>query len=85
MQLKSSLVAAPVLTFPNVTKPFVLDTDAIGLGAVLSQIDNSDREHPVALASRSLSWTERRYSVFFFFFFFCQYIFYKDGQIANRS
>ena len=22
---------------------------------------------------------------FFFFFFFCQYIFYKDGQIANRS
>ena len=21
----------------------------------------------------------------FFFFFFCQYIFYKDGQIANRS
>ena len=20
-----------------------------------------------------------------FFFFFCQYIFYKDGQIANRS
>ena len=63
MQLKSALVAAPVLTFPNVTKPFVLDTDAIGLGAVLSQIDDSDREHPVALASRSLSWTERRYSV----------------------
>ena len=23
--------------------------------------------------------------LFFFFFFFCQYIFYKDGQIANRS
>ena len=22
---------------------------------------------------------------FFFFFFFCKYIFYKDGQIANRS
>ena len=22
---------------------------------------------------------------FFFFFFFCQYIFYKDGQIANSS
>ena len=21
----------------------------------------------------------------FFFVFFCQYIFYKDGQIANRS
>ena len=25
------------------------------------------------------------YYFFFFFFFFCQYIFYKDGQIANRS
>ena len=25
------------------------------------------------------------YFFFFFFFFFCQYIFYKDGQIANRS
>ena len=38
---------------------------------------------------QSLKWTNsflanRRQKVFFFFFF-CQYIFYKDGQIANRS
>ena len=28
---------------------------------------------------------ERPTSIPSFFFFFCQYIFYKDGQIANRS
>ena len=29
--------------------------------------------------SQKMVWAED------FFFFFCQYIFYKDGQIANRS
>ena len=38
--LKHKLTHAPVLYFPDFTRPFVLDTDAshTGIGAVLSQI-----------------------------------------------
>ena len=38
-ELRSQLVAAPILAFPDFSKPFLLDTDACetGIGAVLSQ------------------------------------------------
>lgn len=45
------------------TKPFVLQTDAsnVGVGAMLSQPDKTDNEHPVAFYSRMLLDRERRY------------------------
>ena len=38
-RLKHMLVTAPILAHPDLTKPFILDTDAsnLAIGAVLSQ------------------------------------------------
>lgn len=61
--IKILLTTAPVLKLPDMTKTFVLQTDASndGLGAVLCQYyDNSP--FPVAYASRKLLDRERKYS-----------------------
>ena len=64
LKLKSRLVSAPILAFPDFTKIFILDTDASqsGVGAVLSQLHDG-QERVVAYASRVLSKAERQYSV----------------------
>lgn len=62
-ELKNRLTEAPVLSCPNFSVPFELQTDAsnTGLGAVLTQtIDNV--EHVISYASRSLLPAERNYS-----------------------
>ncbi|XP_068607149.1 uncharacterized protein [Brachionichthys hirsutus] len=58
--LKSRLVSAPVLTYADFSRPFILEVDAshAGLGAVLSQETDSG-VRPVAYASRGLRPTER--------------------------
>ena len=63
--LRQRLVSSPVLVFPDYRKPFILDTDAsdVGIGAVLSQIQDDGQEHVVAYASRVLTKAERRYCV----------------------
>ena len=63
--LKSLLVEAPILVHPDFDKPFVLETDASaqGLGAVLSQVQDDKRLHPIAYASRALSPQEKKYAI----------------------
>ena len=58
--LKQALSHAPILSTPDFTKPFTLETDAsdLGIGAVLVQNDR-----PIAYFSKSLTSAERNYSV----------------------
>lgn len=64
--LKEKLTSPPLLMYPDFSKPFILTTDAsnTGLGAVLTQINEDGKEHPIAYASRSLNTTEAKYSTF---------------------
>ena len=59
---KCLITAAPILAFPDYSRPFLLNTDASqeGIGAVLSQeIDGEERVK--AYASKALSKAERKY------------------------
>ena len=62
--LKNYLCTAPVLAYPLFDKEFILEVDASlkGLGACLSQSDDSGNIHPVAYASRGLRGAEKNYS-----------------------
>ncbi len=66
-KLKSLLVSAPVLAYPQFrsSHPFILETDAsiAGLGAVLAQQQEDGQVHPIAYSSRSLSVHERNYAI----------------------
>ena len=61
--LKSLVCNPPVLKLPDVSKPFILQTDAAcsGLGAILLQ-ESDGVKHPVAFASRKLLPREQNYS-----------------------
>ena len=62
--LKNLLVKSPILHLPDLSKQFILRTDAsdIGMAAVLMQEFNDDK-FPVAYASKKLSACQRNYSV----------------------
>ena len=62
--LKEKLTIAPILAYPDYDKSFTLSTDAsvVGIGAVLSQLNDKGEEHPVAYASRTLNHHEMNYS-----------------------
>ncbi|XP_063794647.1 uncharacterized protein LOC134949877, partial [Pseudophryne corroboree] len=67
-RLKTSLIEAPLLAYPDNEQPFQVYTDTShrGLGAVLSQVQDG-RERVIAYASRGLRKTERNcenYSAF---------------------
>lgn len=63
-KLKLALTSAPILTFPDFNKPFILDTDASdsAIGAVFSQ-NQGGAEKVIANASLTLSKSERKYCV----------------------
>jgi len=60
--MKDKLTTAPVLAMPSNNGQYILDTDAsdIGLGAVLSQLQNGE-EYVIAYASRTLSKPKHNY------------------------
>ena len=62
-RLKAACLQAPILSFPDFSKPFLLETDASGkhLGAVLPQKQYDGRYHPIAYASPIMNETEQRY------------------------
>ena len=64
-KLKEALAKAPVLVHFNPSKHLFVKTDAsnVGVGIVLSQLDDEGDEHPIAFASKKLNVHEKRYSV----------------------
>jgi hypothetical protein len=63
-QIKNALVSSPVLCSTNFKQPFIIQCDAsdTGLGGVITQ-NIKGNERVIAYASRTLSGTERNYSV----------------------
>lgn len=64
-KLKDILTSEPVLSKPDFNKEFFVVTDASieGLGAILTQKDEEDREHPIIYSSRALQGSEKNYGV----------------------
>lgn len=64
LALKSALASHPVLQAPDFKRRFIVQTDAsnFGLGAVLSQVNESGEEHPVVFLSRKLLPREVAYA-----------------------
>ena len=63
--LKTAFSENLTLAHPDFKTTFTVDTDAsdYGIGGVLSQKNEQNREQPVVLFSRTLSKPERRYAV----------------------
>lgn len=63
-ELKTRLVSAPILAYPNWVNKFHVQVDAsnFAIGAILTQPGSSRLDHPIYFASRLLSKAERNYS-----------------------
>ena len=63
-QLKSQLTSAPLLVLPNFACPFILETDAsgVGVGAVLAQKQDNGTTRPIGFASHTLQGAECQYT-----------------------
>lgn len=61
--LKQHLTTAPVLSLPDFSQSFIIQTDAsdAGLRCVLSQIKDGNK-HPIAFSSHTLNKAEKNYS-----------------------
>ena len=63
MKLKDAIIQAPILRYPDTTKPFIMYTDTSDdtCGAQLSQM-HDEAEFPVAFLSHTFTDTQRRWS-----------------------
>ena len=59
------MASAPILVFPDWNKEFHVHVDAssIALGFFLAQPSEGDLDHPIAYASRKLSFAEQTYTM----------------------
>ena len=64
-RVKGLLLSSAVLAHYDPSRPTIVATDASssGVGAVLLQIQDDRKRHPICYASRSLNGTEKRYAV----------------------
>ncbi|GBM95276.1 hypothetical protein AVEN_199271-1 [Araneus ventricosus] len=60
-ELKDKLSQQPILYAPDFNKEFKLQTDASnsGMGVILANKDDNDKEHPVLYLSKKFSETEK--------------------------
>ena len=65
-ELKNRLTSSLVLRLPNLSKPFVVQTDAskLGTGAILLQTDDVGVAHPCTYLSQALVGAEQNYQVY---------------------
>lgn len=63
--LKEKMINAPILQLPNFNIPFIIRTDASteGIGGALLQTDDDKLEHPIMFVSRTLTKSEKNYSI----------------------
>ena len=63
MKLKDAIIQAPILRYPDTTKPYIMYTDASdnACGAQLSQM-HDEAEFPVAFLSHTFTDTQQRWS-----------------------
>ena len=64
-KLKDALCSPPILAYPDLTKPFILTTDASGsaIGYILGQLDSEGKERVCAYNGRSLSESEKKWPI----------------------
>jgi hypothetical protein len=62
--LKEKLLEFPILRRPDFNKVFILHIDwsALGIGAILGQLDEEGKEHVIVYASRNNNKAESNYS-----------------------
>ena len=64
--LKRLICAHPILVFPDDDRQYMVEVDSsnYATGAVLSQLRDNDKWHPIAFLSKSLSPAERNYDIY---------------------
>ncbi len=64
-EIKRKMTMAPIVAHLDFEKPFILYTDAFreGIGVVLHQKDDQDKEHIIACASRTFNQYEKNYPI----------------------
>ena len=62
--LKAKMASTPILVLPDWNKEFHVHVDAssTALGVFLAHLGEGDLDHPIAYASRKLSFAERNYT-----------------------
>ncbi|KAG8916674.1 hypothetical protein FRC01_002921 [Tulasnella sp. 417] len=65
-ELKTMFTTAPLLIWPDFDKPFTVETDCsdYARGAILSQIGQDGKLHPIAYSSKSLTDAEKNYDIY---------------------